>query len=76
MGTMERASRDQISKACPEMAVHRRRARRHGTGAHISASKVEEWIEQHFYDIQIVRVTRTDYPAFEQVVFFGKKRNL
>jgi predicted RNA methylase len=32
------------------------------------------WIGQHFYDIRIVRVTKADYPAFKQVVLFGKKR--
>lgn len=36
--------------------------------------KCRNWIGQHFYDIRIVKVTRTDYPAFKQVVLFGKKR--
>ena len=36
--------------------------------------KHRSWIGQHFYDIRIVRVTKADYPAFKQVVLFGKKR--
>ncbi len=36
--------------------------------------KYRRWIGQHFCDIRIVRVTKADYPAFNQVVLFGKKR--
>ena len=36
--------------------------------------KHRSWIGQYFYDIRIVRVTKADYPAFKQVVLFGKKR--
>lgn len=36
--------------------------------------KHKSWIGQHFYDINVLRVTRADYPAFKQVVLFGKKR--
>lgn len=36
--------------------------------------KHRSWIGQHFYDTQIVRATKGDYPAFKQVVLFGNKR--
>ena len=36
--------------------------------------KHRSWIGQHFYDGRIVRATKADYPAFKQVVLFGKKR--
>jgi hypothetical protein len=36
--------------------------------------KHRSWIGQYFSDIRVVRVARDDYPAFKQVVFFGKKR--
>jgi hypothetical protein len=36
--------------------------------------KHRNWIGQHFHDTKVVRATRKDYPAFKQVVLFGKKR--
>lgn len=36
--------------------------------------KHRNWIGQHFCDTRIVRATKADYPAFRQVVLFGKKR--
>ncbi|OPY58979.1 MAG: hypothetical protein A4E57_04792 [Syntrophorhabdaceae bacterium PtaU1.Bin034] len=36
--------------------------------------KHRNWIGQHFSDIAMMRVARDDYPAFKQVVLFGKKR--
>ena len=42
--------------------------------SYFSYEKHRNWIGQHFYDIRVVRVTKADYPAFKQVVLFGKKR--
>jgi hypothetical protein len=36
--------------------------------------KHRSWIGQHFHDVRVLRATRKDYPAFKQVVLFGKKR--
>ena len=39
-----------------------------------SYEKHRNWIGQHFCDIRVVRVAKADYPAFKQVLLFGKKR--
>jgi len=40
-----------------------------------SYEKHRNWIGQHFYDVRVVRAAKADYPAFRQVVLFGKKRS-
>ncbi|MEM7827949.1 MAG: hypothetical protein QW561_01270, partial [Candidatus Aenigmatarchaeota archaeon] len=35
-----------------------------------------EWIGQHFRDIRVYRIHKTDYPMFKQVVLFGHKRTI
>ena len=40
-----------------------------------SYEKHRNWIGQHFHDVRVVRVTKADYPAFKQVLLFGKKRS-
>jgi len=43
---------------------------------HIFDERNKQWIGQHFYNIQVLRLHRKDYPQFKQVVLFGKKRDM
>lgn len=40
----------------------------------LEKEKDRQWIAQNFYDCQVFRFHREDYPRFKQVVLFGKKR--
>lgn len=43
---------------------------------HIFNERNRQWIGQHFYNMQVLRLHRKDYPQFKQVVLFGKKRDM
>ena len=40
----------------------------------LSNSKLTDWICQNYRDIRVFRFTRTEYPAFRQVVMFAVKK--
>ena len=40
----------------------------------LEKSAYRQWIGEHFYDVEVMRIHREDYPRFKQAVLLGRKR--